>query len=206
MKRGETHIRRYKAIGDSVDLLRAISIYTYTDKLLDRIKSRQHDLQSKLFWRADNRRLYENAINACYLANNPEKGFYFFEKSRAVLLNDQLNEQYFLKENEILKQSQDRKQILYLQRSLDTLAVSSSNYTITQNELFLAKQRLNDYLSRLKTTNALYFQSFLDSTILSVGDVRSHILNDYPSLLELFVGDSTVYVPIISKEKISKSD
>ncbi len=202
IERGETHIRRYKAIGDSVDLLRAISIYTSTDKLLDRIKSRQYDLQSKLFWRADNRRLYENAINACYLANKPEKGFYFFEKSRAVLLNDQLNEQYFLKETEILKQSQERKQILYLQRSLDTLAVSSSNYTITQNDLFLAKQRLNDYLSHLKTSNSLYFQSFLDSAFLSVEDVRTQILNEYPALLELYVGDSAVYVMVISKEKI----
>ena len=201
IERGETHIRRYKAIGDSIDLLRAISIYTFTDKLLDRIKSRQFDLQSKLFWRADNRRLYENAIKACHLAGKPEKGFYFFEKSRAVLLNDQLNEQYYLKENELLRQAQERKQILYLQRSLDTLAVSSANYTSTQNELFLAKQRLNDYLSHLKTTNSLYFQSFFDSTFLNVGDVRTEILNTHPTLLELFVGDSAVYVMIITKEK-----
>jgi len=201
IERGETHIRRYKKIGESVDLLKAISIYTFTDKLLDRIKSRQYDLQSKLFWRADNRRLYENAIYACYLASKPEKGFYFFEKSRAVLLSDQLNEQYFLKENEILRQSQEKKQILYLQRSLDTLAVSSTNYTSTQNELFLAKQRLNDYLNRLKSSNSLYYQSFFDSAFLSVGDLRTNILNEYPALLELFVGDSTVYVLVISKEK-----
>ena len=173
----------------------------YTDKLLDRIKSRQSDLQSKLFWRADNRRLYENAIKACYLAGKPEKGFYFFEKSRAVLLNDQLNEQYYLKENELLRQSQERKHILNLQRSLDMLAVSSANYTSTQNELFLAKQKLNDYLSHLKTTNSLYFQSFIDSAFLSVGDVRTQISNTHPTLLELFVGDSAVYVMIITKEK-----
>ena len=201
IERGNTHIKRYHSIGDSADLHKAISIYTFTDKLLDRIKSRQLDLQSKLFWRVDNRRLYENAINACYLAGKPEKGFYFFEKSRAVLLNDQLNEQYYLKENELLRQSQERKQILYLQRSLDTLAVSSANYTSTQNELFLAKQRLNDYLSHLKTTNSLYYQSFFDSAFLSVGDVRTQILNTHPTLLELFVGDSAVYVMIITKEK-----
>ena len=201
IERGETHIKRYQAIGDSVDLHSAISIYTFTDKLLDRIKSRQYDLQSKLFWRADNRRLYENAIKACYLAGKPEKGFYFFEKSRAVLLNDQLNEQYYLKENELLRQSQERKHILNLQRSLDMLAVSSANYTSTQSELFLAKQRLNDYLSHLKTTNSLYFQSFFDSAFLSVGDVRTQILNTHPTLLELFVGDSAVYVMIITKEK-----
>ena len=201
IERGNTHIKRYQAIGDSVDLHSAISIYMYTDKLLDRIKSRQYDLQSKLFWRADNRRLYENAIKACYLAGKPEKGFYFFEKSRAVLLNDQLNEQYYLKENELLRQSQERKHILNLQRSLDMLAVSSANYTSTQNELFLAKQKLNDYLSHLKTTNSLYFQSFIDSAFLSVGDVRTQILNTHPTLLELFVGDSAVYVMIITKEK-----
>jgi CHAT domain-containing protein len=211
IERGNTHIRRYHSIGDSADLQKAISIYTFTDKLLDRIKSRQYDLQSKLFWRADNRRLYENAINACYLAGKPEKGFYFFEKSRAVLLNDQLNEQFFLKENEILTQSQERRQILYMQRRLDTLSVTSSDYTITQNDLFLAKQKLNDYLNHLKTSNALYFQSFYDSSFLSIGDVRTQILNEYPALLELFVGDTAVYVLVISQEKmyfnrINKSD
>ena len=105
-----------------------------------------------------------------------------------MLLNDQLNEQYYLKEDELLRQSQERKQILSLQRSLDTLAVSSANYTSTQNELFLAKQRLSNYLSQLKTTNALYYQSFFDSVFLSVGDVRTQILNTNPTLLELFCG------------------
>ena len=53
----------------------------------------------------------------------------------------------------------------------------------------------------MKTTNSLYFQSFFDSAFLSVGDVRTQILNTHPTLLELFVGDSAVYVMIITKEK-----
>ena len=50
------------------------------------------ELFPNCFWRDKTRSLYENAIEACYLLNDPEKAFYFFEKSRAVLLNDQLNE------------------------------------------------------------------------------------------------------------------
>ena len=57
--------------------------------------------ESKLFWRSDSRRLYENAIEACYLQNNLDDAFYFFEKSRAVLLQDQLNEQHWSGQNKI---------------------------------------------------------------------------------------------------------
>ena len=79
--------------------------------MLDRIKAEQSDMQSKLFWRIDSRRLYEHAIEACYAYGNLDDAFYFFEKSRAVLLNDQLNEQRWMGEEDILKQAQIKRKL-----------------------------------------------------------------------------------------------
>jgi len=199
--KGDAYVHRFKAKKDVQDLLRAISVYKFTDALLHRIKLRQSEIQSKLFWRADNRRLYENAIEACYLAGKPDIAFYFFEKSRAVLLNDQLNEQHWLKETEILQQAQVKRKILQLQREFDTVPAVSARHVIVEKELFTSKQELNGYVSANKKANPLYFQSFVDSSFVTVADVRRQILNNYLALLELFVGDSAVYVQVITKEK-----
>ena len=109
----------YKAKGETTALKEAVRVYKVTDQLLDRIKMEQSDMQSKLFWRSDSRRLYEHAIEACYDYQNTNDAFYFFEKSRAVLLNDQLNEQRWLGEEDIQKQTQIRKKILQLINASD---------------------------------------------------------------------------------------
>ena len=49
----------------------------------------------------------------------PGDAFYFFEKSRAVLLQDQLNEQHWSGESNILKQTQLEKKILQLEKEMN---------------------------------------------------------------------------------------
>lgn len=107
--KGDAYRQQYISTKQTNALREAIRIYKAADQLLNRVKAGLSDLKSKLFWRSDSRRLYENAIEACYLRNNADDAFYFFEKSRAVLLNDQLNEQRWLGEEDIMKQTQIQK-------------------------------------------------------------------------------------------------
>ncbi len=107
----DAYLQLFKQSGKKIASSEAVRIYKITDRLLDRIKTEQSDMQSKLFWRSDSRRLYEHAIDACYSYNNYSDAFYFFEKSRAVLLNDQLNEQRWIGEENIQKISQIKKRL-----------------------------------------------------------------------------------------------
>jgi tetratricopeptide (TPR) repeat protein len=116
--KGDALKKIYTVTGKANSLQKAIQTYKRADVFLDAIKNGIIDLQSKLFWRRDARRLYENAIQACFMQQNVGDAFYFFEKSRAILLQDQLNEQHWYGENDILKQAQLEKQILYLQREV----------------------------------------------------------------------------------------
>lgn len=95
MDKGDALLEKYKWSHEPRDLDEALCVYKVADLLLNNIKAEQSEIESKLFWRYDTRRLYEHAIEACRLQNNMAGAFYFFEKSRAVLLNDQLTAQHW---------------------------------------------------------------------------------------------------------------
>jgi CHAT domain-containing protein len=197
LDKGDAFLKFYKATGKPDAVKEAVRIYKIADQLLDRIRAEQTDPQSKLFWRADSRRLYEHGIESCYRYNNSEDAFYFFEKSRAVLLNDQLNEQRWLGDEDILKQTETKKKILQLLRASDGLNRDSSEYKEIQEELFSARRELEHLIQLIKERDPLYYQSYIDLNVATVKDVNKNILTDHQGLVEIFSGDSAVYVLIM---------
>ena len=202
INKGDAYRKQYNDKFQKSAIKKAVNIYKVTDQMLNRIRAEQTELESKLFWRRDSRRLYENAIEACYVEGNTTDAFYFFERSRAVLLNDQLNEKRFLGEQDIMQQTQINKKIIQLQRESDTTNRSSDRFVKLQSELFENKQKLDRLKQIIKSKNPLYYQSFLDSTVITILDVRKKILKDHQALVELFNGDSAVYALIITAQKI----
>jgi len=192
--------KRYKTTGQISDYNDAVRIYKIADQFLDRIKATQFDLQSKLFWRADSKKLYEQAIEACYLRKNFEDAFYFFEKGRAVLLNDQLNSQRWEGERDILEQTQVKKRIVQLERNLYQLDKNSSQYNELQNELFDNRKRLDGLEKAIEVNNPFYYQNFIDPATITIKDIKRKILKDHNALFEIFSGDSAVYILAITRE------
>ena len=121
----------------------AIRVYRVTDQLLDKIRAEQIELESKLFWRSDTRRLFENAIETCYLQDDPDGAIYFFERSRAILLNDQLSEQRWLGEKDILRFAALNKKILQDKRELETTSPSSMRARELQTNLLESRQDMD---------------------------------------------------------------
>jgi|SRR5450755_3574194 CHAT domain-containing protein len=200
--KGDAYRKKYKRTKQKSDLKEAIRIYKLTDRLLDRIKTEQFDLRSKLFWRSDSHRLYEHAIEACYFQNDTEDAFYFFEKSRAVLLSDQLKEQNWLGADDIHLQTRIKKTILLLEKEAFKLDKGSARFQELQRELYMNRQKLDGLIQVAKTRSPLNYQSILDSSTITVQEVRKNILNDHQAFMELFVGDSAVYSLIITSNEI----
>lgn len=211
MDKGDAFLNQFITTKKTSAIDDAIRVYKITDKLLGRIRTEQSEFQSKLFWRSDTRRLYEHAIEACYLAGNKNDAFYFFEQGHAVLLNEQINEQHLAGEEDILKQVQARKKIIQLEEEFNNLNTSSTRYGEVQTELFNYKQELDRLSSVIKEHNPLYYQNFLDKSSITLQDAQKNILKDHQALLELFAGDSAVYALFITAghvylNKISKND
>ena len=201
IEKGAAYQEQYRATRNESALNEAIRIYKLADRFLDNVKTVQFDTESKLFWRSDSRRLYELAIDACHSSGRIADAFYFFEKSRAVLLHDQLNEQRWLGSEDIYKQTVIKRKILQLERRIDTTQKNSVQYRQLQNELFFSRKELDSLVEVIKQSNPLYFQNYIDTSIISLEDVQRKVLKDYQGLVETFTGDSAVFALILTPQK-----
>ena len=187
INKGDAYQQKFLSGKDKNALTGALRIYRLTDLFLDKLRAEHSETESMLFWRRESRRLYEHAIEACWFARKTEEAFYFFEKSRSVLLNDQLNELSSLDNEKILQLAEIRKKILQLERE--------ENQADLVNELFNSKQELDRQEQLAKKIDHLPYQNFPDS---GLSYLRRDLLQDHQALLELFNGDSAVYSLLVS--------
>src|SRR5207248_939089 len=103
LTKADAYLDQFYSVRDPSSLHKALNIYKTADQLLSAIRIQLGDLESKLFWRRYSRRLYERAIEVSYLTGSLDDAFYFFEKSRAVILSDQLNEHTRLRDFDVLR-------------------------------------------------------------------------------------------------------
>lgn len=199
--KGDALLTQYNVGKNAILLNKAIDVYKLADRLLTRIKTMQLESETKLFWRAHTKPLYESAIEASYLSGNVESGFYFFEKSRAVLLNDQLNEQRWISEKDIVLRSKIENEIRASEKELNQLAKSSRRYWELENQLFEKRQELERLQQLIKTNNPLYYQNYVDKNFITLKDVNDVLLKDRTALVELFSGDSAVYLTCITSKQ-----
>jgi tetratricopeptide (TPR) repeat protein len=204
-------LQKYNQTKDSMTLIKALAVYKATDRLLNRLKMEQADFASRLFWRRNSHRLYEHAIRAAYAQADPANVFYFLEKSRAVLLNDQLFEQRLLANEDILKEAQLKKNILYLEKIIPAPGSDSLTMGQIRSDLFFNRQALSALEGSIRKRNPLYFRHFIDTAFLTLPDLQNFLRKDHQSLLELYGGDSAIYTLLVTADhsylnRIGKTD
>ena len=200
---GDAHLKKYTRDHEVADVQKALQIYKHADIFLNRINIQQYDLESKLFWRSENRRLYENALEACYRQGNASDAFYFFEKSRAVLLNNELVTRQKLGSDVIAKQVEVKRKILQLKKDLSNASPGSKEMNEIQQNLFSFQNELERHEQLIKLTNPLYYQAVLDTTSIRLSNAVANLLNAHDGLIEIFSGDSAVYLLILARDKSS---
>jgi hypothetical protein len=127
---------------------------------------------------------------------------FIFEKSRAVLLIDQLRQQQ-IGDKEIGKIAMIKKNILRLETSMTMLIPHSKIYDENQRNLFAEKQELNRIEQLIRAQNPWYYQSMLDTSFISLQTVQQRLLDKKNSktILEFFHGDSAVYLLTIQNNQ-----
>ena len=85
-------VSRYRQTRDVRFLKACVATSLLTDSLIRSMRNEQAGEQTKLFWRNRTREFFTNALEACFMSNDPKLAFYFMESSRAVILSDKLNE------------------------------------------------------------------------------------------------------------------
>ncbi|MEJ0104047.1 MAG: CHAT domain-containing tetratricopeptide repeat protein [Bacteroidota bacterium] len=207
---GDAYKKKYAAAKNKRDIEESIRIYENVDKFLARVNISQFEQDSKLLWRQETRRLYENAIEACYISKNAGKAFYFFERSRAVLLNIQLTEQSWLGYADISNLDKIKRKIADLNNVINTLPEGSKEKNILRDSLTIKNEEFYSLSQLIKNKYPLYYQN-LDTVVLTITDVRNTLLKDRQAILEIFSGDSAVYSLLVTANlavinKLEKND
>ena len=209
LDKADVYLYQFKGTGKISLLKQALESYKTADQVLDKIKQSQFELQSKLTWRKNIRRLYEHAIEAGWLAKDPEKGFYFFEKSRAVLLDDQLKQDRLMQNNEVLEQYKLKTAINQLENELDTTNTLSDKYSKLQAEIISKKEEQDRLSLKINAKDPLFFARNSGTETINIRDVQNTIFKDHSALVEIFNGDSSLFTLTITgsesrMEKIGK--
>ena len=207
--KGDAYVKQYDQSKKDAYLRIALSIYKKNDLFLAKIRTDQQlQINSGLVWRTSARMLYEHALEACQAGNNVEDAFYFFEKSRAVLLNDQINYQRLIGNEDIARLATLRKSILELERSLASSKARADDYLTVQKNLYSRSQELATLTRNIKNKYPVFYQNHLDTTFITIPQLRENILGKSGSLVEIFAGDSAIYELIITQksETLTKLD
>lgn len=178
-------------------LQKALNTALLIDTVITQIRQEQLEEQSKLFWRDQTRQFYSRTIEACYLANNPSLAFYFMEKSRAVLLNDKLNEigaTAQLPASEAAKQENLQINIVEQQQKLYSLDESSPQYTTQQILLLKAKDDYEHYIKSLEQKYPVYYQYKYADEVPSLDSLKKYLTKNNQSFVDYFLGDTVTYI------------
>lgn len=178
-------------------LANAFRTFTLADQLVDYMRWEHTGQQSKLYWREKTRSLYEGAIETCFRLDNPVMAYRFMEKSRAVLLTDNLNELGARQQlpPDLANQEQSLNQTVSSLRSLIASEKSgTSAYDRIQAALLLAQEKSDAFVRQMEKTNPLYYRYRYDNAIRPLAEVRTWLSRHNQSLVSYFVGDSALYV------------
>ncbi|MCF0057860.1 CHAT domain-containing protein [Dyadobacter sp. CY356] len=190
---------------DPVKLKNALKNYMLADTMIDFMRWEHTGYVSKLFWRNRTKAMYEHSIETCYLLKDPETALYFFEKSRAVMLNDQLNElgaNQRLSKKDADQERMVRQKITDLQDQLSESKPGSKQYLRFRDELYNAQEEQQVFIRQLEKANPQYYSYKYDNHVPSLREVREKVVADGQTLISYFVGDSAVYGLGITKKGI----
>lgn len=197
--KADTWLDYYKATKTKSHLTNALKTYALADSMIDFMRYEHAGEGSKLFWRQKTRGMYERAIEACYLAGDMKQAFRFFEKSKAVLLADKLNElgaNQQLPEADAKRQKSLRDSIANIQNQLASVAANDKKRPTLQSRL----ERFNDdfeaFRKNLEKTNPAYYRYKYDNSTPGITAFKKKAfasLEGKGAFVSYFVGDSAVY-------------
>jgi hypothetical protein len=168
-----------------------------TDSLITSIRFNQLGEHSKLYWRNQTRSFFRNAIEACYLSNDKKKAFYFMEKSKAVLLNDKLNELGALARlpyEETLKEQQFHTTIINEQAKLNTIILNTDEYNKQQIKLLQAKSDFELFLKSLEQKYPAYYSYKYDDKVPTLKMLQEFLIANKQNFVDYFMSDSIIYI------------
>ncbi len=170
----------------------ALETYKAYDLTVNIMRTEHASDESKLHWIADTRAVYEAAIHTAIEIGKDELAFEWAEKSRAVLLLEQLQS---LKAKDISKISPE------LLKQEDDLNWQLATEDDEQKREEIQKQ-LSELTKQYEQVDKEYFRLKYDVSVPSVKTIQAQLLEKDHALIEYFYGNNNIYVFVITKDEL----
>ncbi|GAA4450285.1 hypothetical protein GCM10023189_10660 [Nibrella saemangeumensis] len=203
LDKAETWLDYYKTSENKHHLEQALNTYKLASEMVDLMRWDHTDDQVKLFWRKKTRKLYQQAIETSYLLGDAKQAFYFFEKSKAVMLADKLNE---LGARQRLSESQQRaekgiqERIGNLQKELAQQRTGQAGYQPIQQQLEREQLNLTTFRKGLENTNPAYYQYKYDNSVPTLDTLQKWLRRHSASFVSYFVDITNLYILAVTAD------
>ncbi len=180
--------------GEALAILKEIGIalqtFTTADRLIDIMRKDHSEAGSKLFWREKTRGLYEKALDLAYQKKDAKQAFYFFEKSKSVLLLDALNAS---DARQLLPDSLAAREIALLQAS-DAAREAASNDKTQHPKYIQTNTELEGFQKYLSEKYPKYYATRYEISVAGLeenGEVYSY--SEKTEYIHFFYGENYIY-------------
>lgn len=165
-----SYAHRYLQLGKNKrDLVKAERSQSKVIDLIDIMREEMSDYDTKIFWRKDTRQKYNDAVELSEWLGDINKVLYYIEKSKSILLLDELNHKDALKL--IPGHLSIREKVL---RELISTNIEDKPFYYNQ---------YNDYLDSLKYEYPAYYAYKFDNEPPNIVEIQNSILDDSTNLI-----------------------
>ena len=198
------------------DLQAAHETYNLLDELIDDIRLSYLEDASKSYLVKQTKPIYEKAIGVCLQYQQltkdkkyVEQAFNYAEKSKAIILLEQIKEakaKSFSGISDSLQQQerQLKREIGQIEKQLALKKEEENRGSLDKSlreRLIRVKGKYEDLVNTLETNNEAYHQLKYDLHTVDILSIQQKILKDNQTLVEYFVGEDSLYFFIITKEE-----
>ncbi|MFT4017536.1 MAG: CHAT domain-containing protein [Agriterribacter sp.] len=170
------------------------------DSAITEARREQTGENSKLYWRNETRRFFENILEACYLAEDVSHAFYFMEKSRAVLLNDKLNESAAsirLPEAENLKEQAFKLRLVEAKMQMN---IHDADYDKNQLKFLQIKDEFERFVKTLEQKYTAYYKYKYEDDTPSLNALQERLVYNKETFVHYFIEDTVLYILAVDEK------
>lgn len=180
-----------KGENDQKYLTSALQVFELGDVVIDQLRKEHQDQDTKLFWRKEAIPFYENAIEVCYEMQDVEKAFFFFEKSKAILLLEALQTSDALElipdslKNEILTLQQN---LLKTKEQLEGINSVGKKREDLIRDLVSQQAEFEFEIEHLAKEYPKFFEVKFGTKVISMDEAKNE-----KSFIHYFYGEKNIY-------------
>ncbi len=172
-----------------------------TDSIITQTRHEQFGEKSKLYWRDYTRPFFTLALEASYLSKNSSSAFYFMERSRSVLLNDNINEldaSLQLSAEDAEKEQEFRSAILLAEQQMANMPATNKAYNALQTAYFTQYAAFEKFIHSLEVKYPAYYQYKYADAVPSLQTLQQKLALNRQSFVHYFMNDTVTYMLAIT--------